>query len=166
MHPHIRLPLLLGILLHATACQTTPPPLRSPTPEYTLHRHSHARPEPNKTGEYDPTLGGYWLDGPTGVIRLDPRTPTPPTHDLILSIRTPRLRQLRLLTPQHTILVQNHDNTLNITNQEGHAHHTQILDATGLVRITPDGPRVKIQLNNTFLQHYAPDGVVLAWFNE
>lgn len=166
MHPHIRAILLLATLHLATACQTTPPPHRAPTAEYTLHRHQQAHPEPGKTNDYDPALGGYWFDGPIGVIRLDPNTQLSPAHDLVLNIRTPRLRQLRILTPQHIISVKSHDNTLNITHQDGNSHHTQILNATGLVHVIPNGPRVKIQLSNAFLQRYAPDGFALAWSDE
>lgn len=133
-------------------------------PGYNIVLGEGAAFEPGKVG-YDPSLGGYWVNGNVTSVRFDPAF-LAGQSELVLSIRTaamtPRLSLLRIATPEHIITARSQDKNINISSFNNPAH-IEILRDIGYIRFEPSGERMKVFLSADFLRQYAPHGASVFW---
>ncbi|MDR2513155.1 MAG: hypothetical protein LBD01_05120 [Puniceicoccales bacterium] len=153
--------ILLAVALLLGGCSSTQHPAQ---PGYDIVLGEGARFEPGKAG-YDPSLGGYWVNGNATSVRLDP-TVLAGRSELVLSVRTaistPRLSLLRVATPGHIVTVRSQDKNISVSPFDNPAH-VEILRDTGYIRLEPSAERIKVILSAAFLQEYAPHGLSVFW---
>jgi len=170
--------LLAPLLALSGACAGTPdkPPAArvAPAPPYAVVIKKGAVFERDHPG-FDAKIGGYWLAGDEGALRLDPPAadrPEAPAHDIVLSIRTrPDARgrsgfaSARVTTPAHILIVRPDDDSVSIAPFDT-PNRVEVLRGAGYIRAVRAGDRVNIHLSGEFLRRFAPAGASLAWFAE
>jgi hypothetical protein len=174
MNPKIATAVLCALAAATLAGCTSYPE----NPQYAVvpNAKSGAAFETNKH-TYDRKLGGYWLRGQSGAVRIDPLAPTATPADLVLSIRTyasdhaqTRIAQVRVATPKEIITARPNESVIYVIPNEGEktgtGSSTDILRDTNSIRFEKDDNRVNIIFSGDFLRRYAPNGASIKWFDQ
>ncbi|MDR1817288.1 MAG: hypothetical protein LBR07_03740 [Puniceicoccales bacterium] len=143
-------------------------------PPYTVTLKRDALFEAGRAG-FDASIGGYWLAGDNGTLRLDPPAgiaPDTPAKDLALSIRTSpdargrsNIGWVRVSTPTHILIARPGEDSVTIAPYDNQSN-VEVLRNVGYVRFEPAGTRIAVIVSGGFLRRFAPDGASLAWFKK
>ncbi|MDR1496801.1 MAG: hypothetical protein LBS59_00070 [Puniceicoccales bacterium] len=157
-------------LFVATGCGNTaapPPPSR---PQYALVCAKGVSFDPDKPAGYDTRIGGFWLCGAAGTVRLDPISPPPATAEaptsLFLSIRTQNIALLRIGTPECIFSFAPANPAFIDVRFPADPSHVQAIRNTDSINITRADGRFLVKLSAEFLRLHAPHGASLSWFGQ